>query len=202
VTQECLDSFPLEVLDVNGEGYKFIIPKGTKKKQIFVYKVKLPEGITCSHCVLQWTYRAGNTWGICADGTEEVGCGPQETFVNCADISIFTSAGQNPHPTFRINTINRNVVEPLVIRYQSCIPAGFYSTFPGMNGWCRSNCMRYPPNCPRSMCNCWESCTPIGSFAKKNDSEVFCNQNCFRYHDNCADGDCGPYCPYNRCMCS
>lgn len=31
----------------------------------------------------------GNNWGTCSDGTEAVGCGAQETFVNCADIAIF-----------------------------------------------------------------------------------------------------------------
>ena len=37
----------------------------------------------------QWTYYTGNTWGKCEDGTEEMGCGPQETFRNCADITIY-----------------------------------------------------------------------------------------------------------------
>lgn len=44
--------------------------------------------ISCSHCVLQWTYTAGNNWGTCSNGTEAVGCGPQETFRACADIAI------------------------------------------------------------------------------------------------------------------
>ncbi|KAJ8967646.1 hypothetical protein NQ317_016537 [Molorchus minor] len=49
--------------------------------------VKLPE-ITCEHCVLRWTYTAGNSWGQCLDGTHAVGCGPQETFRSCADVAI------------------------------------------------------------------------------------------------------------------
>lgn len=42
----------------------------------------------CPACVLRWNYRAGNNWGTCTDGTEATGCGPQELYRNCADISI------------------------------------------------------------------------------------------------------------------
>lgn len=42
----------------------------------------------CPACILRWNYRAGNNWGICADGTAQTGCGPQELYRNCADISI------------------------------------------------------------------------------------------------------------------
>ncbi|CAH1999647.1 unnamed protein product [Acanthoscelides obtectus] len=54
--------------------------------QIF-NRIRLPN-IFCPRCVLRWTYTAGNNWGDCGNGTSAVGCGPQETFVNCADISI------------------------------------------------------------------------------------------------------------------
>lgn len=30
----------------------------------------------------------GNTWGQCEDGTSGLGCGPQEHFRTCSDISI------------------------------------------------------------------------------------------------------------------
>lgn len=36
----------------------------------------------------QWDYVAGNNWGICRNGTEGLGCGPQETFRSCADVKI------------------------------------------------------------------------------------------------------------------
>lgn len=39
-------------------------------------------------CIIQWTYVAGNNWGICEDGTSGNGCGPQETFRGCSDIAI------------------------------------------------------------------------------------------------------------------
>jgi hypothetical protein len=45
---------------------------------------------------LQWTYYTGNTWGKCENGTEGMGCGPQETFRNCGDITIYSSTGAFP----------------------------------------------------------------------------------------------------------
>jgi len=51
-------------------------------------RVKLPDGLTCEHCVLRWHYRAGNNWGTCEDGSQGDGCGPQECFRSCSDIRI------------------------------------------------------------------------------------------------------------------
>ena len=51
-------------------------------------KLKLPDGVTCSQCIIQWTYTAGNNWGVCDDGAQGPGCGPQETFRACADVAI------------------------------------------------------------------------------------------------------------------
>lgn len=42
----------------------------------------------CGNCVIQWRYIAGNNWGMCDDGTGAVGCGPQEEFRACSDVSI------------------------------------------------------------------------------------------------------------------
>ena len=30
---------------------------------------RLPPGLTCSRCVLQWTWRSANSWGNCRNGT-------------------------------------------------------------------------------------------------------------------------------------
>lgn len=49
----------------------------------------IPDGLRdCPACILRWNYRAGNNWGVCQDGTSGSGCGPQELYRNCADISI------------------------------------------------------------------------------------------------------------------
>ncbi|CAG7717581.1 unnamed protein product [Allacma fusca] len=50
--------------------------------------VVLPLDIKCQQCTLRLHYRAGNNWGDCGDGTEGMGCGLQETFRSCVDISV------------------------------------------------------------------------------------------------------------------
>lgn len=61
-------------------------------------------GLECSNCVLQWHYTAGNNWGVCANGTGALGCGPQEQFRGCADISI------EPQPT--VQTVSESTLPP------------------------------------------------------------------------------------------
>lgn len=55
-------------------------------------------GLECPNCVLQWRYIAGNNWGMCEDGTGAVGCGPQEEFRACADITV---GDKGPAPPLR-----------------------------------------------------------------------------------------------------
>ncbi|KAK4884510.1 hypothetical protein RN001_000781 [Aquatica leii] len=50
-------------------------------------RINLPPTFKCSHCTLRWYYKTGNRWGICEDGQGALGCGPQETFWSCSDIS-------------------------------------------------------------------------------------------------------------------
>ncbi|KAH8311234.1 hypothetical protein KR044_005138 [Drosophila immigrans] len=75
--------------------HRLRFPDGSDRLQIgtqsgeFDVTVLLPEGLTCQHCVLRWTYVGANNWGMCDNGTGSLGCGPQETFKNCADVSIF-----------------------------------------------------------------------------------------------------------------
>lgn len=55
----------------------------------YIVALQLPPNLSCNHCVLQWTYVAGNNWGYCDDGTGgRLGCGPQEHFRTCSDIQI------------------------------------------------------------------------------------------------------------------
>lgn len=56
----------------------------------------MPAGLECGNCLMQWIYVAGNNWGKCDDGTEMVGCGPQEQFRACSDISIGEGAPSPP----------------------------------------------------------------------------------------------------------
>lgn len=92
-TQECLDKYVLELDGKPGETKYY----PTRETKIFTMHYKLPKGLTCDHCVIQWLYNAGNNWGMCANGTGALGCGPQEQFRACADVSIgSTSAGTKP----------------------------------------------------------------------------------------------------------
>lgn len=78
VTQDCLDENVLQVIG-SPDPVKFIVPDILAR--IYDVKLRLPEGLTCKRCVLQWTYTAGNNWGKC-DGSWvfRVGCGPQVSF--------------------------------------------------------------------------------------------------------------------------
>ena len=57
--QSCFENHVLDV--VNGDGKKYYV--GTYNGW---YKpvVKLPDGVTCAQCILQWDYTAGNSWGV------------------------------------------------------------------------------------------------------------------------------------------
>ncbi|KAM7360666.1 uncharacterized protein ACRADG_006794 [Cochliomyia hominivorax] len=80
-SEECFAKNRLKFAD-GSDKYKI-------KKEGFVdATVILPKGLSCDHCVLRWTYTAGNGWGICDDGHGAEGCGPQETTKACADIKI------------------------------------------------------------------------------------------------------------------
>merc|ERR1712168_848132 len=62
-------------------------------------------GLTCSQCVFQWKYNTGNNWGKdFVTGERCYGCGPQEQFYSCSDVSITAADGQTrptPKPTTR-----------------------------------------------------------------------------------------------------
>ncbi|KAG8228485.1 hypothetical protein J437_LFUL009350 [Ladona fulva] len=83
-TEECFKKNPLKV--AGSRGYRYYLESW--KPGNYTAKLQLPKGVTCERCVLRWHYTAGNSWGKCEDGTEAVGCGPQETFRTCSDIAI------------------------------------------------------------------------------------------------------------------
>ena len=82
-TEKCFKKFPL-TLSNNKDRY--LVPEFLLG--LINIKAFLPPNLTCEHCVLRWHYRAGNNWGTCPNGTEALGCGDQETFRTCSDISI------------------------------------------------------------------------------------------------------------------
>jgi len=101
VTHECLDKHVLQLAD--GSGTRF--PISTRRVGMYQTDLKLPDGMVCSQCVIQWKYHAGNSWGVDPDtGKGCVGCGPQEEFYGCADVAIVSDvpgplpAVTNPPP--------------------------------------------------------------------------------------------------------
>lgn len=55
---------------------------------IYTMSIDLPLNKTCENCILRWHWRSANNWGVCEDGSEAIGCGYQEVYRNCADISV------------------------------------------------------------------------------------------------------------------
>lgn len=81
-SEEC---FAENKLSFPGEEQRY--PIGSRIGLINVSTL-IPKNLKCDHCVLRWIYKAGNNWGVCEDGSGALGCGMQETFINCADIRI------------------------------------------------------------------------------------------------------------------
>lgn len=85
--QRCFDDYVLELED---GGNKYYPKRGNARYEV---TYRLPQGLVCDHCVLQWRYTAGNNWGDCKNGTQALGCGNQEQFGACSDIAIGNSRG-------------------------------------------------------------------------------------------------------------
>lgn len=58
-------------------------------------------------------FLTGNNWGMCANGTGLVGCGPQEEFRACADVAIVDSAGEADETPYIPNEIEKEVSKDL-----------------------------------------------------------------------------------------
>ena len=88
--KSCLDD---NILQVTSGGSKFMLEDTHDSHYArggywYEIDVVLPASVTCTRCVLQWRYRAGNSWGCDKLGDCGLGKGAQEEFVNCADIQI------------------------------------------------------------------------------------------------------------------
>ena len=97
ITQECLDQYPLEIVQAPTQPinpYEWMIP-GTYTDRVepkwelpaYRFKLKLPDGLTCDRCVLQWDWKNANRWQW-DPPNYGFGYGKQETFRGCADVRI------------------------------------------------------------------------------------------------------------------
>ena len=57
VTQKCFDQHVLPIAGTTSDRY-YIRQLG-RKSLMLDYKITLPKGLTCSQCVLQWTWTSG-----------------------------------------------------------------------------------------------------------------------------------------------
>ncbi|XP_060607944.1 uncharacterized protein LOC132760070, partial [Ruditapes philippinarum] len=87
VTQECLNQNVLTVKGTNTTRIQLEEIKTGLGPGVYIINLQLPSTITCERCVLQWKYNTGNSWNCDSEGCG-IGRGPQENFVNCADIRI------------------------------------------------------------------------------------------------------------------
>ncbi len=85
-TKSCLD---LNVLQVTNTSTQFPIQASYTTVHI---NVTLPANLVCKHCVFQWKYKTGNSWGVSSNGRACLGCGREnEEFYGCSDIAIVSS---------------------------------------------------------------------------------------------------------------
>ncbi|WAR18884.1 hypothetical protein MAR_000722 [Mya arenaria] len=105
VTQDCMDHYLL--MTPFGETRYMHAPNGDPaglgEKHI---DLLLPPGLTCTQCVLQWIWTGDSNNNCWLNSTccTEVGCGPQEHFYGCADVSVRSSVQPwAPQPTLLLN---------------------------------------------------------------------------------------------------
>lgn len=142
--QECFDETVLQTVD--GQD-RWVLPD--HHARTYEVPLKLPKGLTCRQCILQWTYTAGNNFGTDKNGTSCLGCGAQENFRACADITISKFGGgldSVPQPPPRVYRLPSERVE--------CVPAVVWVNAPGMPDWCKNNCGYDGKDCPRTHCIC------------------------------------------------
>lgn len=174
VTQECLDKYLLYLPDDQGTRHMIAIRTGIHR-----VRVKLPDGLTCSQCVLQWKYHTGNSYGVDPNGKGCVGCGNQEEFYGCSDISIGTGSGSvmtQPPPTTQRPFIYRPTQGPVIvvrptqapvvqptqapfvqptqkpIQTLRCHAINNWAGIPYLEKWCNDRCKT--GSCPVNACAC------------------------------------------------
>nr|XP_022335450.1 uncharacterized protein LOC111132085 [Crassostrea virginica] len=153
-TQACLDQYVLH----QPSGSVRFMEQG--RPQIYSLKLQLPKGLTCSQCVLQWKYNAGNSFGVASNGQVCKGCGKQEQFYGCADIAINHASGGSSqtgsyYPYVPQAVVGRPQLPPTFVGGAAAVctaTTAFRRLSPSTaDNWCVSNCRM--GNCPPLYCN-------------------------------------------------
>lgn len=130
---------------------------------------------------------AGNNWGLCPDGSEAVGCGPTETFVNCADVSVVTTVGglpplfisaqDFPYLLYYRDFRSPTTVSPLVLRYvRRVVLSGSASM-----SWVFTVVQLFSRA---------QVCEPTTPYRVLPGMSEWCQTNCLRYPPNCPPDLC------------
>jgi hypothetical protein len=90
--------------------------------------VTLPVDVTCQHCVFQWKYITGNSWGT-YNGKSCIGCGREnEEFYGCSDIAIVNDVDFTAKTiTSTTATAIENATLPLKIVTRRCTSSTIFS---------------------------------------------------------------------------
>ncbi|XP_069104435.1 uncharacterized protein [Argopecten irradians] len=182
-TQDCLDRYLLHEYHGNSSRvYVYDTNAG-----IYDVKMRLPYGVTCSQCVLQWRYRTGNRWGCTGNdftrGQCGLGQGPQEEFYACADIAILESGSDDrstPSPT----TFNPKLPTSLTTNAPP-VQTTTKTTTTSTQATTQRPVIPAPPPSIRIVCK------SAGAWKGLLSMDRWCDINCKRR-----------YCPMTHCKCS
>lgn len=102
-SQECLDRHLLKIAGTDSTKFRDVDKYGS---EMITVRVQLPPNVACRHCVFQWKYTAGNSWGTDAStGQSGAGLGREnETFMGCSDITILANGSPIDPPMVIIPT--------------------------------------------------------------------------------------------------
>jgi len=161
-SQECLDQ---HLLTTSTGEQEWVLP--SESNGMYDLQVELPQDYECKQCLLQWTWRVANNWGTCEDGSGAIGCGKQEHFRACADVSITREGDEKPSTEQSTSTTTTTTTVPnestsalettttRPVSEGSCQATGAYEGSEEIDDWCEANC-HHPtqPYCPPTHCKC------------------------------------------------
>ena len=148
----------------------------------YTITLRLPSGLSCEHCVLQWWYTTGNNW---------MGNEP-ETFVNCADIKILPTT--NPQPGTPAPNPQPGTTGP--------------NTQPGIStGTCPPCSCPTPVVCPTVTPCPGQPAPPATTQPEPAETNAPPSSGCHAVSPTASDTWCNTncaagYCPASHCICS
>ncbi|XP_046553256.1 uncharacterized protein LOC124262752 [Haliotis rubra] len=100
-------------------------------REYYDMHLRMPKGLSCDICVLQWKYHTGYRMGRDHNGCKEcLGCGQQEEFINCADIRILGHSASTDNGQDNGHTSSGLIDSSHDTRVTSNIKSGIVYTYP------------------------------------------------------------------------